>query len=33
MGELRSELAEMEGVSEEKESLERRITRLSQELR
>jgi len=32
-GELRRELAEMQGVSEEKESLERRIASLLQELR
>ena len=32
-GELRRELAEMQGVSKEKESLERRIASLLQELR
>jgi chromosome segregation ATPase len=33
LGELQSELADMQGASEEKESLERRIAKLSQELR
>ena len=33
LGQLRSELANMRGASEDKESLERRIATLSQELR